>query len=99
MHYSDFGLTTTKQILTKALHGGYAIPAFNFYNIETLTAILDAAQITQSPIILAVSESALEYVGEDILIGMIMGAKYKKIKSLCILTMDTVLKFANTRSI
>lgn len=78
MHYSDFGLATTKQLLTKALRDEYAVPAFNFYNMETLTAILDAAQITQSPVILAVSESALEYMGEDILIGMIMGAKYKK---------------------
>jgi fructose-bisphosphate aldolase class II len=78
MHYSDFGLSTTKQLLTKALRGGYAVPAFNFYNLETLTAILDAAQITQSPVILAVSESALEYMGDNILIGMIMGAKYKK---------------------
>ncbi len=78
MHYSDFGLSNTKRLLTRALHDGYAVPAFNFYNMETLDAILNAAQITQSPIILAVSESALEYMGGDILMGMIAGAKYKK---------------------
>lgn len=78
MHYSDFGLSTTKTLLTRALKNGYAVPAFNFYNMETLTAILDAAYITQSPVILAVSEAALKYMGDDILIGMIMGAKYKK---------------------
>lgn len=78
MHYSDFGLSNTKKLLIRALRGGYAVPAFNFYNMETLNAILNAAKITQSPVILAVSESALEYMGDDILMGLIRGAKYKK---------------------
>lgn len=78
MHYSEFGLTNTKNLLMRALRGGYAVPAFNFYNMETLNAILNAAQITQSPVILAVSESALKYMGDDILMGLIKGAKYKK---------------------
>ncbi len=78
MHYSEYGLATTKQLLTRALRGGYAVPAFNFYNMETLTAILNAVAITQSPVILAVSESALKYMGDDILMGMIRGAKYKR---------------------
>lgn len=78
MHYQNFGLVNTTNIFKKALSGGYAIPAFNFYNLETLQAILQAATITQSPIILAVSESALKYMDENILIGMIAGAKYKK---------------------
>lgn len=77
MHYSNFGLSNTKKLLNRAMHGGYAVPAFNFYNMETLQAILAAAEITHSPIILAVSESALEYMGDDILMGMIAGAKYK----------------------
>ena len=77
MHYSNFGLSNTKKLLTHALNNGYAVPAFNFYNMETLKAILKAAQITHSPVILAVSEQALEYMGEDILMGMIAGAKYK----------------------
>lgn len=78
MHYSNFGLSNTKRLLTCALRDAYAVPAFNFYNMETLNAILNAAEITQSPIILAVSESALEYMGDDILMGIIAGAKYKK---------------------
>jgi len=77
MHYSCFGLANTKKLLNRAMNGGYAIPAFNFYNMETLKAILKAAEITQSPIILQVSESALDYIGDDILMGMIAGAKYK----------------------
>lgn len=78
MHYSDFGLANTKKMLTHAMKNGYAVPAFNFYNMETLDAILDAAKITQSPIILAVSEGALDYMTDDILMGMIRGAQYKR---------------------
>ena len=78
MHYSDFGLINTKTLLKRAMRDGYAVPAFNFYNMETLNAILTAAQLTKSPVILAVSESALKYMGDDILMGMIRGAKYKK---------------------
>lgn len=78
MHYSDFGLINTKKLLTRALQGGYAVPAFNFYNMETLVAILHAVQITDSPAILAVSESALDYMTPGILMGMISGAQYKK---------------------
>lgn len=78
MHYSDFKLATTKTLLARAMRGGYAVPAFNFYNLETLSAILDAANITQSPVILAVSETALEYMGDELLMGMIHGAIYKK---------------------
>ena len=78
MHYSNFGLINTKKLLTKALNCKYAVPAFNFYNMETLKAILNAAEQTNSPVILAVSESALKYMGDDILMGMIAGAKYKK---------------------
>lgn len=78
MHYSDFGLANTKTLLKHAMRDGYAVPAFNFYNMESLDAILTAAQITQSPVILAVSESALKYMSGDILMGMIAGAKYKR---------------------
>ena len=76
--YFCYGLVNSKFLLMRALHGGYAIPAFNFYNMETLLAMLRAAEITQSPVILQVSEPALNYMGDDVLMGMIRGAKYKK---------------------
>lgn len=78
MHYKDLNLTTTKKLLNNALKNGYAVPAFNFYNMETLKAIINAAQITQSPVILAVSEQALEYMGDDFLIGMFSKLNLKK---------------------
>lgn len=74
MKYTDLGLVNTNKMFADALAGNYAIPAFNFYNMETLGAILDAARITHSPVILAVSESAMKYMSSEILIGMIRGA-------------------------
>ena len=78
MHYSCFGLINTRKMLIRAMRNGYAVPGFNFYNMETLLAILGAAQITQSPVILQVSEEALDYMTDDILMGMIAGAQYRK---------------------
>lgn len=74
MKYTDLGLVNTTAMFADAIARNYAIPAFNFYNMETLQAILDAARIAHSPVILAVSESALKYMGDDMLIGMIRGA-------------------------
>ena len=74
MKYTDLGLVNTQQMFKNAIDGNYAIPAFNIYNMETLLAVLDAARIAHSPVILAVSESALKYMGPDMLIGMIRGA-------------------------
>lgn len=75
MTYQDFGLINTKEIFADALRRGYAIPAFNFYNMETLKSILVAADQTRSPVILAISESGLNYMWPDLLMGMILGAK------------------------
>jgi fructose-bisphosphate aldolase class II len=74
MKYTEPGLVNTNKMFHDAITGGYAIPAFNFYNMETLNAILNAVRETHSPVILAVSESALKYMGDDMLIGMIRGA-------------------------
>lgn len=77
MDYKDFGLVNTKEMFSDALLRHYAVPAFNFYNMETLSAIITAARDTKSPVILAVSESALKYMGEDLLRGMIWGLNLK----------------------
>lgn len=74
MKYSDFGLVNTQNMFANAIAGRYAIPAFNFYNMETLFAILTAARKMHSPVILAASESAIKYMGEDMLLGLITGA-------------------------
>ena len=56
-------LTTAKDILQKAHRGHYAIPAFNVDNLEMLQAVIAAAEEARSPIIIATSESSLEYAG------------------------------------
>lgn len=77
MTYKDFGLVNTDDMLHRAMAGKYAVGAFNFYNMETLQAILAATRQMHSPVILAVSESALTYMGEGMLMGMIRGANIK----------------------
>ena len=74
MKYSDFGLVNTREMFADAISRKYAVPAFNFYNMETLTAILTAARKMHSPVILAASESAIKYMGDDMLLGLITGA-------------------------
>ena len=78
MNFEKFGLVNTKKLFADALERHYAIGAFNFYNMETLNAIINAASDCHSPVILAVSESALKYMGDDLLMGMIAGKKLKK---------------------
>ena len=53
--YKDLGLVNTKEMFAKAIEGGYAIPAFNFNNMEQLQAIIKAAAETKRPVILQVS--------------------------------------------
>ena len=77
MQYRDFGLISTEKTFDFAMRNHFAVPAFNAYNMETLTAIISAARLTHSPVIIAISESALKYMGQDILMGMIAGANIK----------------------
>ncbi len=53
-------LVTTKEMFRKAYTGGYAIGAFNFNNLETVQAIVDACWEEHSPVILQVSQDVLE---------------------------------------
>ena len=53
--YKELGLVNTREMFAKAVAGGYAIPAFNFNNMEQLQAIIKAAATKRSPVILQVS--------------------------------------------
>ena len=50
--YKELGLVNTREMFAKAIKGGYAIPAFNFNNMEQLQAIIKASAETKSPVIL-----------------------------------------------
>lgn len=71
MKYEKYGLVNTGAMFDDALVRRYAIGAFNFYNMESFAAILGAARQSHSPVILAVSESALKYMGDDMLMAII----------------------------
>jgi fructose-bisphosphate aldolase class II len=73
-HYKELGLVNTKQLFQKAVKGGYAIPAFNFNNMEQLQAIISACVETKSPVILQVSSGARKYANQTLLRYMAQGA-------------------------
>ena len=55
------GLVTTEEMFKKAYEGGYAIGAFNVNNMEIVQGIMEAANETNSPVILQVSAGARKY--------------------------------------
>lgn len=72
--YKDLGLVNTRKMFAKAVKGGYAIPAFNFNNMEQLQSIIMAAVETKSPVILQVSRGARNYANQTLLRFMAEGA-------------------------
>lgn len=72
--YKDLGLVNTRDMFAKAVKGGYAIPAYNFNNMEQLQAIVQACVETKSPVILQVSKGARDYANINLLRNMARGA-------------------------
>ena len=72
--YKDLGLVNSREIFRKAVDGGYAIPAYNFNNLEQLQAIITACAETSSPVIIQVSKGARNYANETMLRHMAAGA-------------------------
>jgi fructose-bisphosphate aldolase class II len=56
-------LVSSKEIIQKAYGGGYAVGAFNVSNLETLKAVIQAAEAKKSPVILATTETIISYAG------------------------------------
>jgi fructose-bisphosphate aldolase, class II len=73
-NYKDLGLVNSKDIFAKAFKGKYAIPAYNFNNMEQMQAILQACVETKSPVILQVSSGARKYANATLLRNMARGA-------------------------
>ncbi|MBW2486690.1 MAG: class II fructose-1,6-bisphosphate aldolase [Deltaproteobacteria bacterium] len=72
--YKDIGLVNTRDLFAKAMEGGYAIPAYNFNNMEQLQGIVIGCAESRSPVILQVSGSARTYAHATFLPYMAMGA-------------------------
>lgn len=86
--YKKLGFVNTRELFKKAVNGRYAVPAYNFNNMEQIQAIIVACAETQSPVILQVSKGAREYANQTLLRYMAEGvvemmkeyAKEKKLK-------------------
>lgn len=60
-------LISLRQLLDHAAEHGYGMPAFNITNLETMQAVMAAADKTNSPVLLQASRSARKYI-DDIFI-------------------------------
>lgn len=58
-------LVNTKEMLKNAQKNGYAVPAFNVHNLETVQVITETANALGSPVILAATPGTFRYAGRD----------------------------------
>jgi fructose-bisphosphate aldolase class II len=72
--YKDLGFVNTKDMFAKAVKGGYAIPAYNFNNMEQIQSIITACGKSNSPVIMQVSSGARKYANATLLRYMAQGA-------------------------
>jgi fructose-bisphosphate aldolase, class II len=72
--YKKLGFVNTKDMFKKAIEGGYAIPAYNFNNMEQLQAIIFGCIESKSPVIIQVSKGARNYANQTLLRYMAEGA-------------------------
>lgn len=63
-------IQSTKEILNNAMNNGYAVPAFNIHNLETIQGVLETAANMKSPVILAATPGTIEYAGGDYLVAI-----------------------------
>jgi fructose-bisphosphate aldolase class II len=74
VNYKDLGFVNTREMFKKAMAGKYAIPAYNFNNMEQIQSIIMACGQSKSPVILQVSSGARKYANSTLLRYMGQGA-------------------------
>lgn len=74
VNYKELGLVNTREMFSRAVKSGWAVPAFNFNNLEQLQAIITASSELRSPVILQVSKGARKYANATLLRYMAEGA-------------------------
>jgi fructose-bisphosphate aldolase class II len=72
--YKELGFVNTREMFKKAMAEGYAVPAYNFNNMEQIQAIVTACVKSRSPVILQVSKGARDYANPTLLRWMGRGA-------------------------
>lgn len=73
-HYTELGLVNTTAMFRQAMKEQFAVPAYNFNNMEQLQAIVTGCAKSASPVILQVSGSARSYIGTAFLPHMAAAA-------------------------
>jgi len=72
--YKEIGLVNTRSMFKAAMAGKFAVPAYNFNNMEQLQAIVNGCVASDSPFILQVSSGARKYADQTLLRWMAQGA-------------------------
>ena len=67
-------LVSMRQLLDHAAEYNYGVPAFNVNNLEQMRAIMEAAQETDSPVIVQASAGARKYAGANFLRHLILAS-------------------------
>lgn len=67
-------LISLRQLLDHAAENNYGVPAFNVNNLEQMRAIMEAADATDSPVIVQASAGARTYAGAPFLRHLILAA-------------------------
>ena len=63
-------IVSSREMLNKAQREGYAVPAFNIHNLETLQVVVETAAELKSPVILAGTPSTIDYAGGEYIVAM-----------------------------
>jgi fructose-bisphosphate aldolase class II len=74
VNFKELGFSNTRDMFKKAIEGKYAIPAYNFNNMEQIQAIVTACGKSNSPVIMQVSSGARKYANQTLLRYMAQGA-------------------------
>ena len=64
-------VVSTKQMLNNAQRGGYAVPAFNIHNLETMQVVVETAASMHAPVIIAGTPGTFTHAGTENLMALV----------------------------
>ncbi len=64
-------VVSTKQMLNNAQRGGYAVPAFNIHNLETMQVVVESAASLNAPVIIAGTPGTFNHAGTENLLALV----------------------------
>jgi fructose-bisphosphate aldolase class II len=94
--YKQLGFVNTREMFKKAMAGKYAVPAYNFNNMEQLQAIISGCVQSKSPVILQLSSGARKYANQTMLRYLGEGAVKMAAEMGCAIPMALHLDHGDT---